>query len=220
LFFYHPQLPRRSAHKRGEGGEVKLGGSKMKYAIVESGGKQYKAVEGKTIEVDRLSLLPGEKVELNDVLLISDEGKVTVGTPTIKGVKVSATVVEEFKGPKVIIFKYHPRKRYRLKKGHRQWYTRIKIEAIAGGQVTRAKKADSKKKEAEKDKPKADVAKKPTAKTSEAKKTEEKKTAAKTETKKSTAKKTTAPKPAAKKPAAKKATPKKSTSKKTTPKEE
>lgn len=114
----------------------------MKYAIVESGGKQYKAVEGNWIEVDRLNLEPGKKVTLEDVLLISDDGKVTVGTPTVAGAKITATVVEEFKGPKVLIYKYHPRKRYRLKKGHRQWYTRLQVEKIA---VKAAKKTKAKK---------------------------------------------------------------------------
>ena len=110
----------------------------MKYAIVESGGKQYKAIEGGQIEVDRLNLEAGKKVTLDDVLLISDDGKISVGTPTVDGAKVSATVVTEFKGPKVLIYKYHPRKRYRLKKGHRQWYTRLQIEKIT---VKAAKKA-------------------------------------------------------------------------------
>lgn len=117
----------------------------MKYAIIESGGKQYKAVEGDNIVVDRLPIEPGTKIDLSDVLLISDDGKVTVGTPTISGAKVSATVVEEFKGPKVIIFKYHPKKRYRLKKGHRQWHTRLQIEEIMA-----EVKSSSKKKAAEK----------------------------------------------------------------------
>jgi large subunit ribosomal protein L21 len=113
----------------------------MKYAIVESGGKQYKAVEGSTIEVDRLKLEPGKKVTLKDVLLISDDGKISVGTPTVGGATVTATVVEEFKGPKVLIYKYHPRKRYRLKKGHRQWYTRLQVDKIkAAAKKSKAKK--------------------------------------------------------------------------------
>ena len=102
----------------------------MKYAIIESGGKQYKAVEGTTIEVDRLDLDVGKKVDLKDVLLIADGKNVTVGSPKVGGAKVRATVVDQFKAPKVIVFKYHPRKRYRLKRGHRQRYTRLQIEAI------------------------------------------------------------------------------------------
>lgn len=103
----------------------------MKYAIIESGGKQYKAVEGSTIVVDRLNLEAGNKVVLNEVLLISDKGKFNIGTPTIEGAKVTTTVVEEFKGPKILVFKYHPRKRYRLKRGHRQWYTKLEIKKIS-----------------------------------------------------------------------------------------
>ncbi|KAA3645427.1 MAG: 50S ribosomal protein L21 [Chloroflexi bacterium] len=114
----------------------------MKYAIVESGGKQYKAVEGSTIEVDRLNMEAGDKHDFDSVLLVSHDGSVVVGTPTISGAKVAATVVKEFKGPKVIIYKYHSSKRYRLKKGHRQWYTRLQIEAIEGVKTTPKKKAE------------------------------------------------------------------------------
>ena len=103
----------------------------MKYAIVQSGGKQYKAVEGATIDVDRLPLEEGKKLDISDVLLISDEGKITVGTPTVAGAKVSATVVDQFKAPKVIVFKYKSRQRYRVKQGHRQQYTRLMIDKIS-----------------------------------------------------------------------------------------
>ena len=102
----------------------------MKYAIVESGGKQYKAVEGGMIEVDRLVDEEGTKIDLERVLMVVDGDTYTVGTPEVDGVKVKATVDAHFKGPKVIIFKYHPKKRYRLKKGHRQQYTRLAIEKI------------------------------------------------------------------------------------------
>ena len=102
----------------------------MKYAIVESGGKQYKAVEGGTIDVDRLADEEGTQIDLERVLMLVDGDAYTVGTPEVDGVKVTATVAEHFKGPKIIIFKYHPKKRYRLKKGHRQQYTRLAIEKI------------------------------------------------------------------------------------------
>lgn len=102
----------------------------MKYAIVESGGKQFKAVEGGTIEVDRLALEPGQEVRLESVLLLVEDEKVVVGTPTIKGALVKTTVEEHIKGPKLIIFKYRPKKRIRTKTGHRQQYTRLKIESI------------------------------------------------------------------------------------------
>jgi len=102
----------------------------MKYAIIESGGKQYKAVEGSTIEVDLLSSEAGEQVVLNSVLLLVDGEKVAVGTPAVKGARVEATIVDHFKGPKLVIFKYRPKKRIRVKTGHRQLYTRLKVDSI------------------------------------------------------------------------------------------
>ena len=103
----------------------------MKYAIVESGGKQYKAVLGETIEVDRLADEEGASIDLPRVLMVVDGDEYQIGTPEVEGVTVKATVAEHFKGPKIIIFKYHSSKRYRLKKGHRQQYTRLAIEEIA-----------------------------------------------------------------------------------------
>ena len=102
----------------------------MKYAIVESGGKQYRAVEGSTIEVDRLPLEVGQPVEMKSVLLMVDGESVSVGTPTVKGAQVKAVVVDQMKGPKVVVFKYRPKKRYRVKTGHRQQYTRLQVESI------------------------------------------------------------------------------------------
>jgi large subunit ribosomal protein L21 len=99
----------------------------MKYVIVESGGKQYKAVEGGVIDVDRLQLAAGESINLDDVLLLVDGDNVTVGTPVVKGITVSAKVVEHFKGEKTVNFHYKPKKRIRQKTGHRQQYTRLAI---------------------------------------------------------------------------------------------
>ena len=105
----------------------------MKYAIIEQGGKQYKAVPGSTIEVDRMPVEEGAAVELDQVLLVADGDQITVGTPTVDGAKVQATVEAHIKGPKIIVFKYNPRKRYRRKKGHRQQYTRLRIQDIVFG---------------------------------------------------------------------------------------
>lgn len=102
----------------------------MKYAIFESGGKQYKAVEGSMVDVDLLPIEAGQSLSLDSVLLVADGDKVAVGTPTVNGVKVVTTVVGTEKGPKVVIFKYSPKKRIRVKTGHRQKYTRLKIEKI------------------------------------------------------------------------------------------
>jgi large subunit ribosomal protein L21 len=103
----------------------------MKYAIVEDGGKQYRAVEGVTIDVDRFPAEEGEQIDLERVLLVADDDDVVIGTPFVAGAKVQATVVSQVKGPKVIVFKYKPKQRYRIKKGHRQQYTRIMIDSIS-----------------------------------------------------------------------------------------
>jgi large subunit ribosomal protein L21 len=78
----------------------------MRYAIIESGGKQYRAVEGGTLDVDRLSIEPGKKFNLENILLMADGDEVMVGTPIVSGILVKATVLAHVKGPKVISFKY------------------------------------------------------------------------------------------------------------------
>lgn len=102
----------------------------MKYAIVEDGGKQYKAVEGGSIDVDHFESELGEQIDLARVLLIANGERITVGTPLIDGAKVQATVVDQVKGPKIVVFRYKPKKRYRVKTGHRQKYTRLMIDTI------------------------------------------------------------------------------------------
>jgi large subunit ribosomal protein L21 len=102
----------------------------MKYVIVEQGGKQYRAAEGGTIEVDRLPNAVGETLTIVDVLMLVDEDDVTVGTPVVTGAKVQAKVMQHFKGRKILVFKYRPKQRYRVKSGHRQQYTRLQIESI------------------------------------------------------------------------------------------
>jgi len=102
----------------------------MKYAIVECGGKQFKTVEGGTIEVDRLEIEIGAPISLDNVLLLVEGDAIHVGTPTVKSAKVSAKVVDQFKGPKIDVFHYRPKKRIRTKTGHRQQYTRLMIEKI------------------------------------------------------------------------------------------
>ena len=103
----------------------------MKYAIVEDGGKQYKAVEGGTIEVDYFESEAGAQYDLEHVLLVVDGDNVQVGTPTVDGAKVQASVVSQVKGPKIVVFRYKPKKRYRVKTGHRQKYTRLQIDSIS-----------------------------------------------------------------------------------------
>lgn len=124
----------------------------MKFAILESGGKQYRAVEGGAIEVDRLPVEPGADIKLEQVLLLADGDKVTVGTPLVKNTPVWARVVAHFKGPKVVIFNYRAKKRIRVKTGHRQNYTRLLIEQIGGMELAPSSKPEHAVK-AEKEKP-------------------------------------------------------------------
>ncbi len=102
----------------------------MKYAIVEDGGKQYRAVIGESIDVDVYPLEVGNEIDMDHVLLISDGENVKVGTPYVQGAKIQATVVAQVKGPKIVVFKYMAKERIRTKTGHRQKYTRVRIDAI------------------------------------------------------------------------------------------
>ena len=100
------------------------------YAVVKSGARQYRAETGDTILVERLPAEVGQQLELDEVLLVADGERVEVGQPTVKGARVLATVVAQEKGPKIRIFKYRPRKRYRRRAGHRQRYTRLRVDKI------------------------------------------------------------------------------------------
>jgi large subunit ribosomal protein L21 len=103
------------------------------YAVVESGGRQYKAVEGQAITVERLPYEAGKEVELDRVLLVADGDDVKVGQPLVKGATVKATVLGEARGPKIRIFKMRPRKHFRRRGGHRQTYTQLRIDEIVKG---------------------------------------------------------------------------------------
>jgi large subunit ribosomal protein L21 len=102
----------------------------MRFAIVESGGKQYRAIEGRTIEVDRLPVEAGNKFDIERILLMADGDDVLVGTPTVSNILVKVTVVDHIKGPKIDRFKYRPKKRIRVRGGHRQQYTRLMVDYI------------------------------------------------------------------------------------------
>ena len=116
----------------------------MVYAIVENGGKQYKAVEGGILEVDFQPVEAGKKIVLDKVLLLVDEKGAQVGTPLLKNVQVETTVAEHFKGPKIIIFNYRPKERYRVKTGHRQQYMRLMVDSIVyPGKPKSEKKAET-----------------------------------------------------------------------------
>jgi large subunit ribosomal protein L21 len=105
-------------------------GEKMRFAIVESGGKQYRAVEGRSIEVDRLPVEAGKKFDFERVLLMVDGDEVMVGTPTVSGIEVKVTVLDHIRGPKIDRFKYRPKKRIRVRGGHRQHYTMLMVDFI------------------------------------------------------------------------------------------
>jgi len=104
------------------------------YAIVRSGGKQYRVQEGDTIDIERLAAVEGGRVELPEVLLLVEDGRVMVGTPTVPDAKVVAEVVLHGRGPKVTVFKYKAKTRYRRKTGHRQGFTRLAIQRIQVGE--------------------------------------------------------------------------------------
>jgi large subunit ribosomal protein L21 len=115
----------------------------MRFAIVESGGKQYRAVEGRTIEVDRLPVDAGKKFDVERVLLMADGDDILVGTPTVSDILVKVTVVDHIKGPKIDRFKYRPKKRIRVRGGHRQQYTRLLVDFIGRpGEERQVEKAE------------------------------------------------------------------------------
>ncbi len=113
------------------------------YAIIESCGKQYKVAEGEVVFFEKLDAEEGKTVTFDNVILVSDNGKVQIGNPYVKGVKVEGKVVSHGKAKKIIVFKMKAKKNYRRKQGHRQPYTKVEITAIK----TAAKKAEATKKE-------------------------------------------------------------------------
>ena len=102
------------------------------FAIIETGGKQYKVNEGDTIFVEKLDVAEGETVVFDSVKALSREGALKVGTPNVEGAKVTATVLKNGKGKKIVIFKYKSKKNEKKKMGHRQPYTKVQITAIEG----------------------------------------------------------------------------------------
>ena len=105
----------------------------MTYAIVKTGGKQYRVEPGSSITVEKIAADEGSTVELDEVLMVSDDSSTTIGTPTVEGAKVVAEVEKQAKGDKIIVFKYKPKTRYAVKNGHRQNLTRLAIKEIVTG---------------------------------------------------------------------------------------
>ena len=100
------------------------------YAVIRTGGKQYRVAAGDTVEVEKLVGDVGSAITLNDVLLVANGDTVTVGTPNVEGASVTAKISGQYKGEKIQILKYRPKKRIRVRRGHRQLITRLEIEAI------------------------------------------------------------------------------------------
>ena len=102
------------------------------YAIIETGGKQYRVKEGDRITVERLATEAGQELTIDRVLMIGGDGSTRIGTPVVDGASVTARVDEHFRGDKLIIFKFKPKKRYRRRTGHRQELSKLTITGIAG----------------------------------------------------------------------------------------
>ena len=199
------------------------------YAVVNSGGKQYKVQQGEVLRVEKIAGDVGSPVTFDRVLLYSDGENVSIGQPVLDSVLVEGHIVEQGKAKKIIVFKYKRRKRFRRKRGHRQEFTAVRIDSIKakGAKAPKAepkaeakaelKEPATKKAAPKKAAPKKDVAKEAAPKKEAAKKTEAKKAAPKKEAGKNAApKKESAKKAAPKKETAKKVAPKKAAAKKET----
>ncbi len=101
------------------------------YAIIETGGKQYRVTEGDVVFVEKLAVEAGDKIDFDKVVAVSNDAGLTVGTPYVEGAKVAASVVKNGKAKKVLMMRYKPKKDVRVKRGHRQPYTQVKIESIS-----------------------------------------------------------------------------------------
>jgi large subunit ribosomal protein L21 len=139
------------------------------YAVIQTGGKQYKVALGDTVRVEKLPVAEGDVVAFDQVLLIADGGSIQVGKPLLAGQKVSGHVLRHGRGAKIEIIKFRRRKHYRKQAGHRQDFTEVEITGIAGKTVERKKRAPVKT-ESHAAAPKKEAAKKATTKTAAPKK--------------------------------------------------
>lgn len=103
------------------------------YAVIRSGGKQYRVTPGQTLRLEKLAGATGEKIQLSDVLMVEDGGKVQTGAPTLPNASVEATIIGSDRSDKVIVFKKKRKKQYRRTRGHRQSFTAVRIEGITHG---------------------------------------------------------------------------------------
>lgn len=100
------------------------------YAVIQTGGKQYKVAEGEILKVEKLAGVAGDKLTLDQVLMVKDENGIKIGAPLLQDARITVEVIEQGRAKKIIVYKYKKRKNYRRKQGHRQSYTKIKIEKI------------------------------------------------------------------------------------------
>ena len=100
------------------------------YAIIETGGKQYRVSEGDVITIEKLNVEPGDSYDVEKVLLVENDGQLQIGAPLVEGAKVTLKITKHGRGKKIIVFKYKPKKNYRRKKGHRQAFTMAVVEKI------------------------------------------------------------------------------------------
>ncbi len=101
------------------------------YAVIRTGGKQYRVAPGDILEVEKLEGNVGDTITLDDVLLVADGEDVTIGQPTVEGASVTAKITGQHRGEKILVFRYRPKKRIRVRRGHRQYLTRLQIESIS-----------------------------------------------------------------------------------------
>ena len=101
------------------------------YAVIKSGGKQYRVQEGQTLKLEKLEIPTGETIEFDQVLLVADGDDVTVGAPLVDGAKVAAEIISHGRGEKIRIIKFRRRKHHMKRQGHRQWFTEVKITGIS-----------------------------------------------------------------------------------------
>jgi large subunit ribosomal protein L21 len=100
------------------------------FAVIRTGGKQYRVTEGATLTIEKLSGNPGDAVEFTDVLLRNDGSSTKVGVPVIEGAKVSGVILRQDRGPRILVYKKKRRKNYRRRRGHRQWETTVRVTSI------------------------------------------------------------------------------------------
>lgn len=103
----------------------------MQFAVIKTGGKQYRVAEGNTLTVEKLEGEPGDTVEFSEVLLRGGDGNTVVGSPTIDGAKVTGVIVGQGRGPRILVYKKKRRKNYRRRQGHRQYETTVRVTGIA-----------------------------------------------------------------------------------------